>query len=94
MSFLKITDPEKRDSMVHEYLMLRNKIRQDSLSEKLGDIDQHRELTKLYKPITDSQRELKEATSSAIQALPAALAANNTKCHYFPSIPKHTSRRG
>lgn len=87
MSFLKITDPEKRDTMVHEYLMLRNKIRQDSLSEKLGDIDQHRELTKLYKPITDSQRELKEATSSAIQALPAALAATTPNAITFPQYP-------
>ncbi|KAH3701785.1 hypothetical protein DPMN_076781 [Dreissena polymorpha] len=87
MSFFKITDPEKRDSMVHEYLMLRNKIRQDSLSEKLGDIDQHRELTKLAKRVKRSNVKCDTSTASSISSY-------NTKCHYFPSIPKHTSRRG
>jgi hypothetical protein len=66
MSFLKITDPEKRDFLVKEFLMSKHNIRQNSLYEKLGDIGLQRELTKLYKPITDSQ---------ALQVLPASLAA-------------------
>ena len=88
MSFLKITDPEKRDFIVNEFLTLKNKNCQDSLSEKLGDLELQRELTKCYKPITDSQRELKEATSSAIKALPAALTdSTEANAISFPQYP-------
>ena len=47
MSFVKITDPAKRDLIVKETLDLRSAIKQNSLSEKLGNIRLHRELTKL-----------------------------------------------
>jgi len=41
MSFLKISDPEKRDSIVEEFLKTKKKIQDSYLSEKLGDIDIH-----------------------------------------------------
>ena len=53
MSFLKISDPTKRDRIVEEFLKTRKNIIQNFRSEKLGDIGLQRELTKLYKPITD-----------------------------------------
>jgi len=87
MSFLKITDPQKRDFLVKEFLKSKHHIRQNSLSEKIGDISLQRELTKLYKPITDFQKELKEATSSAIQTLPAALTATAPYAVRFPHYP-------
>ena len=89
MSFLKITDPEKRDFLVKECLMLKHKIRQNSLSEKLGDIGLQRELTKHYKPITDSQAALTKelsATSTALKALPASLSSQ-LKAIQFPLYP-------
>ena len=55
MSFVKITYPAKRDLIVKEPLDLRSAIKQNSLSEKLGNIRLQRELTKLYKPIIESQ---------------------------------------
>lgn len=92
MSFLKITDPSKRDLLVNEYLRLKRSIQQNAIEEKLGDIGMQRELTKLYKPITESQAGLssqltaiKEATSgttAALQALPTALKAIS-----FPAYP-------
>jgi hypothetical protein len=76
MSFLKITDPEKRDFILKEFLTSKHNIRQNSLSEKLGDIGIQRELTKLYKPITDSQAAtLSDFTSTALKALPASLSS-------------------
>jgi len=86
MSFLKITDPDKRDFLVKEFLMTKQNVRQNSLVEKLGDIGLQRELTKLYKPITDSQAAIKEVTSTALQALPAALSTK-LKAISFPSYP-------
>lgn len=93
MSFLKITDPEKRDFLVKEFLMSKHNIRQNSLSEKLGDIGLQRELTKIYKPITDSQTTLKEATeraasntSTALKALSASLSSQMIQFPQYPSI--------
>jgi len=69
MSFLKITDPKKRTLIVEEFLRIKNSIQQNSMSEKSGDYDMQRELTKLYRPITDSQATQSAATRSAITAL-------------------------
>src|SRR5688572_5788027 len=87
MSFLKITDPAKRDLIVAEFLKTKKNIQQNFLNEKLGDIGLQQELTKFYKPIVDSQsaisnernvllsaiKENSAATSNALQALPASI---------------------
>ena len=92
MSFLKIIDPAKRDFIVSEFLKTKRNIQESFQAEKLGDIGLQRELTKLYKPITESQAGLaaqlssiKEATnetSTALKALPAQL-----KTLTFPQYP-------
>ena len=55
MSFLKKTDPAKREFIVEEFLKSKRIIKQNTISEKLGDIGMQRELAKFYKPITESQ---------------------------------------
>ena len=60
MSFLKITDPKKRDFIVNEFLKTRQNIQPDFLSELVGDSSTQHELSKLFKPITDMQKYLKE----------------------------------
>jgi hypothetical protein len=79
MSFLKITDPSKREFIVDEFLKSKRSIQQSSLSEELGDINLQRELIKIYKPITESQKGVvKElgATSTALKALPASVSSS------------------
>ena len=80
MSFVKITDPAKRDSIVKESLELRSAIKQNS--QKLGDIGLQRDLSKIFKPITESQSTitteigaLKDSTSSTLEALPASISS-------------------
>ena len=53
MSFLKITDPKKRDFVVNKFLKTRQNIQQKFLSERLGDVNTQYELSKLFKPLTD-----------------------------------------
>ena len=60
MSFLKITDPKKRDFIVYEFLKTRQNIQQNVLSERVGDLSTQYELSKLFKPVTDMQKDLKE----------------------------------
>ena len=65
MSFLKITDPTKRDQTVKEYLELKKNIRDNLLSERAGEQQLQTELTKFYRPITESQKATtKEITES------------------------------
>ena len=100
MSFLKITDPVKRDLIVADFLETKKRIQQNFLNEKLGDIGMQQELTKLYKPIVDSQsaiskeqnallstiKENSAATSTALQALPASISSS-LKAIQFPQYP-------
>src|SRR5688572_19178316 len=98
MSFLKITDPAKRDLIIAEFLKTKKNVQQNFLSEKLGDIGLQQDLVKLYKPIVDSQsaiskeqnallstiKENSAATSSALQALPASI--KSIQFSQYPSI--------
>ena len=102
MSFLKITDPAERDFLVKEFLKTKRNIQQNFLSEKLGDIGLQQELTKLYKPIVDSQsaiskeqnallstiKENSAATSNALQALPTSISSSlkAMQLQQYPSI--------
>ena len=56
MSFLKISDPAKRDLMVKEYLELKKNIRDNLLSERTGEQQLPTDLSKFYRPITETQK--------------------------------------
>ena len=80
MSFLKISDPTKRDQTVKEYLELKKNIRDNLLSERTGEQQLQTELTKFYRPITESQkataREITEGLRpirEGIEKLPKAM---------------------
>ena len=66
MSFLKISDPTKRDQTVKEYLELKKNIRDNLLSERTGEQQLQTELTKFYRPITEAQ---KATTSNAAKQI-------------------------
>ena len=80
MSFLKISDPLKRDSIVKEYLELKKKIRDNFLSERIGESELQTNFSKLYRPITETQkatvREITEGLKpirEGIEKLPEAI---------------------
>ena len=53
---LKITDPAKRDFIVKEYLETRKNIRDNLLSERTGEQELQTDLSKFFKPITETQK--------------------------------------
>ena len=86
MSFLKISDPAKRDLMVTEYLELKKNIRDNLLSERTGEQELQTELTKFYRPITETQkataREITEGLKrirEGIEKLPQAIGKEASK---------------
>ena len=56
MSFLKISDPVKRGSIVKEFLELKKNIRDKLLSERTGELELQTDLSKFYRPITETQK--------------------------------------
>ena len=80
MSFLKISDPVKRDLIVKEYLELKKNIRDNLLSERTGELELQTDLSKFYRPITETQkataREITEGLrpiKEGIENLPQAI---------------------
>ena len=56
MSFLNISDPKKRDLIVKEYLELKKNIRDNLLSERTAEQQLQTDLSKIFKPITETQK--------------------------------------
>ena len=56
MSFLKITDPKKREAMIRDYIETRKRIKDNLIAEKVGKMEMQTELSKLSKPITETQK--------------------------------------
>lgn len=56
MSFIKITDPTKRYFLVKEFLKTRDNVRKNYLSERTGELESQRELSKFFKPVIESQK--------------------------------------
>ena len=56
MSFLKISDPVKRDLMVKEFLETQKNIRDNMLSERTGEQQLQTNLSKFFRPITETQK--------------------------------------
>ena len=80
MSFLKISDPVKRDLIVKEFLKLKKNIRDNLHSERTGEQQLQTDLSKFYKPITETQkataREITEGLKpirEGIENLPQAI---------------------
>ena len=86
MSFLKISDPAKRDAMVKEYLELKKNIRDNLLTERTGELELQTDLSKFYRPITETQKATaKEITeglkpiTERIEKLPQAITFPTTQ---------------
>ena len=86
MSLLKISDPVKRDSIVKEYLEIKKNIRDNLLSDRTGEQQLQTDLSKIFKPITETQkataREITEELKpikEGIENLPQAIT--------FPAFP-------
>ena len=86
MSFLKITDHNKRDEIVKEFLALKNKIKDNFRRERLGEIETQSDLAKFFTPVTETQiattKEITEGLKpikEGIESIPKAIT--------FPAFP-------
>ena len=90
MSFLKITDSKKRDFIVNEFLKTGQNIQQNYVTERVGDLSTQHELSKLFKPVTDMQQDLKEGLVSELKPNRERMK-NLPKVITFPQFPSEAA---
>ena len=86
MSFLKISDPLKRDAIVKEYLELKKKIRGNLLSERIGEQQLQTDLSKFYKPITETQKTTTREITEGLKPISEGLKTVRKEVHDIPGI--------
>ena len=90
MSFLKITDPKKRDFIVIEFLKIRQNIQQHFLSERVGDLSTQYNLSKFFKLVRNMQKDLKEGLVSELRPIREGMK-NLPNAITFPQFPSITA---
>ena len=86
MPFLKIEDHNKRDETVKEFLALKNKIKDNFRKERLGEIETQRDLAKLFKPITETQKAMAKEITGELKPIKEGIE-NLPKAITFPAYP-------
>ena len=86
MSFLKINDPLKRDAIVKEYLELKKKIRSNLLSERIGEQQLQTDLSKFYKPITETQKATTREITEGFKPVKEGLETITEQIYDLPDV--------
>ena len=57
MSFIKVTDPKKREALIKDFIETRKRIKDNFIARKVGEIEYQSGLTKLFKPVTKHKKQ-------------------------------------
>ena len=73
MSFIKVKDPRKREELIKDFIETRKRIKDNFIAKKVGEIEYQTGLTKLFKPVTETQKttakEITEAQKAAAEKI-------------------------
>ena len=71
MSFIKVKDPRKREELVRDFIETRKRIKDNFVARKVGESEYQTGLTKLFKPVTETQKattkEITEAQKATVE---------------------------
>ena len=77
MSFIKVTDPRKREELIRDFIETRKRIKDNFISQKVGESEYQTGLTKLFKPVTETQKatakEITEAQKATAEKITSEL---------------------
>ena len=77
MSFIKIKDPRRREELIKDLIETRKRIKDNFIAKKVGEIEYQRGLTKLFKPVTETQKatakEITDTQKEAVQKITGEL---------------------
>ena len=68
MSFIKVTDPRKREELIKDFIETRKRIKDNFISRKVGEAEYQTGLTKLFKPVTETQKATAKEITGAQKA--------------------------
>ena len=68
MLFIKVKDPRKREELIRDFIETRKRIKDNFISRKVGESEYQTGLTKLFKPITETQKATAEEITEAQKA--------------------------
>ena len=68
MSFIKVTDPRKREELIKDFIETRKRIKDNFIAQKVGEIEYQTGLTKLFKPVTETQKATTKEITDAQKA--------------------------
>ena len=68
MSFIKIKDPRKREELIKDLIETRKRIKDNFIARKVGEIEYQTGLTKLFKPVTETQKATAKEITDAQKA--------------------------
>ena len=66
MSFIKVKDPRKREELIKDFIETRKRIKDNFIAKKVGEIEYQTGLTKLFKPVTETQKATAKETAEKI----------------------------
>ena len=73
MSFIKVKDPRKREELIKDFIETRKRIKDNFIAKKVGEAEYQTGLTKLFKPVTETQKatakEITEAQKAATEKI-------------------------
>ena len=77
MSFIKVKDPRKREELIKDFIETRKRIKDNFVARKVGEAEYQTGLTKLFKPVTETQKaatkEITEAQKAATEKITQGL---------------------
>ena len=68
MSFIKIKDPRKREELIRDLIETRKRIKDNFIARKVGEAEYQTGLTKLFKPVTETQKATAKEITDAQKA--------------------------
>ena len=68
MSFIKVKDPRKREELIRDFIETRKRIKDNFIARKVGEAEYQTGLTKLFKPVTETQKATAKEITDAQKA--------------------------
>ena len=68
MSFIKVKDPRKREELIRDFIETRKRIKDNFVARKVGEAEYQTGLTKLFKPVTETQKATAKEITDAQKA--------------------------
>ena len=68
MSFIKVKNPRKREELIRDFIETKKRIKDNFIAKKVGEIEYQTGLTKLFKPVTETQKATAKEITEAQKA--------------------------